>query len=141
MRGNAFLGFAARQGEAQSEDGATRRSVRDRNRSPVRSHGLPDNRQTESRALKLRSPSAPKTIEYAFSICGWDARSSIGYAYGSFWINPHKNFRPGGRMNNRIFNQVSNRIGDRVRVSFGMYWNVGPLECNRSLSRQYPGSD
>jgi len=38
-----FLGFAARQ----SEDGAARRSVRDRNRSPVRSHGLSYNRQAE----------------------------------------------------------------------------------------------
>src|SRR5262249_40097243 len=132
--------LAAHRGKAQGEDGAAQRIVRDRNRPPVRLHDLLDNRQAEPGTLELRSPSAPKSIEYAFSIAGRNAWSSICYAHDSLWVNPHQHLSFNRRMTNRILNQIPERIGDRMCVSPRAHRSVRSREPDHSLSRQCPGS-
>ena len=95
--------------------------------------------ETKSSTSGLRARSSPETIEDAIPIAGRDARSPIGYAYARVAMNTHKDFGTSRGMADRIFHQISDRVGDRMSVGVDTYRSLRDRERELSRLDQSPG--
>src|SRR5215467_10633027 len=104
----------------------------------MRLHDFFHNRQAKPHAFGLCTFSTPKPIEYLLSIDSGNARSLIRYADASLGIGPDQYFAARGCVDDRVFNEVPDRICNGMSVSPDMHRTVRSPEGDDPFSRQRP---
>jgi hypothetical protein len=104
----------------------------------VRFHNFLHDCEAKSGTSKLRTRSAPEPIEYAVPIGGRNAGPLIGHTHTCIATNAHEHFGTSWRMDDRIFHQVPDRVGDLMSVAIGMRGSIRALECELPLLDQSP---
>src|SRR5262245_63445573 len=94
----------------------------------MRPHDLADDGEAEAGAFLLFAPAAPEPFENVLSILRWHAAAAIGHFYPAPAIDRHGHFRSSRRVNDRVLDQISQRILERVSVCFHVHGPLGSDE-------------
>src|SRR5262249_41086301 len=113
--------------------------VCDADTAAMRSHDLADDGEAEAGAFLLFAPAAPEPFENVLSILWRHAAAAIGHFNPTGTIDLHGHFRSSRRVNDRVLNQISQCILERVSVCFHVHWPLGFDERNCLLLRDGPG--
>src|SRR5262249_15443790 len=97
----------------------------------MRSHDFADDGETEAGALLLFPRAAPEPLENVLSIRPRHAAAAISHFDPAGTIDRYGHFRPSRRVNDRVFDQIAQRIFERVSVCFNVPWRLGSGERNR----------
>src|SRR5262249_58537172 len=76
----------------------------------MRPHDLADDGEAEAGAFLLFAPAAPEPFENVLSILRWHAAAAIGHFNPAGAIDRHGHFCSSRRVNDRVLNQISQRI-------------------------------
>src|SRR5262245_35964281 len=99
----------------------------------MRSHDFVDDGEAEAGALLLFAPAAPEPLENVLTILPRHAAAAIGHLDPAATIDRHGHFRSRRRVNDRVLNQISQRIFERVTVCFYVDWPLASDEGNGLL--------
>src|SRR5207247_1091156 len=97
----------------------------DADAAAMRSHDFADDGKAEAGALLLFPRAAPKPLEDALSILPRHAAAAIGHVDPAGTIDRHGHFRSSRRVSDRVLDQISQRIFERVNVCFDVHWPLG----------------
>src|SRR5262249_8947729 len=96
----------------------------------MRSHDFADDGEAEAGAFLLFARAAPEPLETALPILWRHAAAAIGHFDAAGTIDRQGHFRPSRRVSDRVFDQISQRIFERVSVCFDVHWPLGSGERN-----------
>src|SRR5262249_60822290 len=91
----------------------------------MRAHNFADDGKAEAGALLLFARAAPEPLENVLSIPPRHATAAIGHVDPAGTIDRHDHFRSSRRVNDRVLDQISQRILERVSVCFDVHWPLG----------------
>src|SRR5262245_15139065 len=105
----------------------------------MRSHDFADDGEAEARAFFLFAPATPEPFENVLSILSWHADAAIGHFDPAGTVDRHGYFSTSRCVNDRVFNQISKSIFERVSVCVHFHWWLGSDERNGPLLGDGPG--
>ena len=73
--------------------------------------------QTQTGAFATHAFAPPKTLEEVGSILGWDARTAVLHADRTLGVDLDDHLRSRRRMDERVFDQIPQRVCDRRGIS------------------------
>src|SRR6516164_2363931 len=105
----------------------------------MRSHDLADDGEAEAGAFLLFAPAAPEPFENVRSILWRHTTAAIGHFNPASTVDRHGHFGSSWRVNDRVLDQISQRIFERVSVRFHVHWPLGSDKRYRLLLGDGPG--
>src|SRR5215467_3115788 len=96
----------------------------------MRSHDFADDGEAEAGPFLLFARATPEPFENVLPILPWHAAATIGHLDPAATIDRHGHFRSRRGVNDRVLNQISQRILERVSVCFYVDWSLGSDERN-----------
>jgi hypothetical protein len=87
----------------------------------MRSHDFADDGEAEAGPFLLFARATPEPFENVLPILPWHAAAAIGHLDPAGTMDRHGHFRSRRRVNDRVLNQISQRILERVSVCFHVH--------------------
>src|SRR5947209_3202653 len=88
--------------------------------------------------MRPRALGTPETLKNLFSVCGGHPMAVIHHAKRAVGMRPNDNLTLRRRINNRILNQVSEGVSDRMNVSLHLHGTAGRDKSKRAFLCQRP---
>src|SRR5262249_890971 len=102
--------------KAEREHHPAARMVVYRDGALMRLHDLRDNREAETGTAGALSFATPEPLEHVTPLISRDTGSMVRDAHAAIGRRRDQNLAPGGSVSNRILDQISDRIANRVSV-------------------------
>ena len=103
----------------------------------MRPDDLHDDRQAQSGSAGANPLAAPEALKDARPILRRDARAAVRYTDRPLWADLDDHFGPWGRMRERIFNKIAQRVGDGGSVTSDQNRVVGAGQRDCPAGRQH----
>src|SRR5262249_42055066 len=113
--------------------------VCDADTATMRSHDFVDDGEAEAGAFLLFARAAPEPFENVLSMLWRHAATAIGHFNPAGTIDRHGHFRSCRRVSERVLDQISQRVFERVGVCFNVHWPLGSGERNGFTLGDGPG--
>jgi len=104
------------------------RVIPDRGSSAVRLHDFLYDSETQAHAGSFDTPASPKPFEYPLLLVDWNSRTLVGNVHATVRQHFYRHLLPHWRVGNRILDEISDRVLDRVSISLYVDGLIGSCE-------------